>query len=55
MLTSGFFAAEPPGKPLHEVLRVGKILYREESSNSGYLVNGAEWKQNATGKFPVFL
>lgn len=53
MLTSGFFAAEPPGKPLREVLRVGKTLYSEESSNSSYLVNGAEWKQNATGMWQV--
>ena len=53
VLTSGFFATEPPGKPLHEVLRVGKTLYSEESSNSGYLVNGAEWKQNGTRMWQV--
>ena len=53
VLASEFFATEPPGKPLHEVLREAKLLFSEKSSNSGYLVNGAESKQKATGIWQV--
>ena len=57
VLASGFFATEPPGKPLHEVLREAKLylVKRVQIVVILSMVLSRSRRLPGYGKFPVFL